>query len=83
MAVHTHDGGRLVNRPVDHDHVFHHQDDEAGLLTVTGVPAAVCDLCDEYWFDDAVGFALSRLLLEHRPGPGEIRSIRWPQAHAA
>jgi hypothetical protein len=82
MAVHKHDGGRLVDRPVDHDHVVHHQDGEAGLLTVTGVPAAVCDLCDEYWFDEEVGFALARLLREQRPGSGEIRSIDWLQAHA-
>jgi hypothetical protein len=83
MTHHAHDGGRLVNRPVDYDYVVHHQRADAGLLTVAGVPAAVCDLCDEYWFDDAVGFALSRLLTEHRPDPGEIRSIQWPHAHAA
>lgn len=83
MTLHTHDGGKLVNRRVDYDHVVHHPDGEAGLLTVTGVPAAVCDLCNEYWFDDAVGFALARLVGEHQPGPGEIRAIEWLQAHAA
>jgi hypothetical protein len=83
MTLHAHGGGRLVNRPVDYDYVVHHQHGEAGLLTVTGVPAVVCDLCDEYWLDDTVGFELSGFLAEHPPGPGEFRSIQWPQVQAA
>jgi hypothetical protein len=83
MTRHTHDDGQRVERRVDHDYVVHHADDEPGLLVVTGVPAAVCDVCDEYWFDDSVGFALSRLLQQHEPGPGDIRTIEWVRAHAA
>jgi hypothetical protein len=53
------------------------QDDEPGLLVVTGVLASACDICEEYWFDDSVGFGLSRLLHEHEPAPGELRTIEW------
>lgn len=65
MTRHTHDDGQLLERHVDYDHVVHHRDSEAGLLTVTGVPVSACDVCDEYWFSDAVGFALAGLLQEH------------------
>jgi hypothetical protein len=83
MTRHSHDNGHLVERAVDYDYVVHHADGEPGLLVVTGVPASVCDLCDEYWFDDAVGFELSRFLEESEPGPGEVRTIGWVEAHAA
>ena len=83
MTRHMHDEGQLAERRVDHDYVVHHADGEPGLLVVTRVPALVCDVCDEHWFDDTVGFALSRLLRENEPGPGEIRTIEWFEAHAA
>lgn len=83
MSRHAHDNGQLVERPVVYDHVVHHADDDPGLLVVTGVPASVCEVCDEYWFDEAVGFDLSRLLQEHEPGPGEVHTIGWVEAHAA
>jgi hypothetical protein len=77
MTRHTHDGGHLVDGFVDYDYVVHHPDAEPGLLVVTGVPAAVCRLCDEHWFDDAVGFDLSRTLRAHEPGPGQVRTVSW------
>jgi hypothetical protein len=83
MTRHTHDDGQLAPRHVDYDFVVHHSDDEPGLLVVTGVPAFACDICDEYWFDDSVGFGLSRLLHEHEPAPGEIRTIEWLRSNAA
>lgn len=83
MTRHDHDDGHLVDRSVDYDYVVHHPEAEPGLLVVTGVPAAVCDVCDEYWFDDAIGFELSRLLKDHEPGAGEVRTIGWVEARAA
>jgi hypothetical protein len=83
VTRHTHDDGEMVERRVDHDYVVHHPDAEPGLLVVTRVPALVCDVCDEHWFDEHVGFALSRLLQQPEPGPGEIRTIEWLEAHAA
>jgi hypothetical protein len=83
MTRHSHDDGQLVERHVDYDYVVHHADGEPGLLVVAGVPASVCELCDEYWFDAAVGFELARLLEESKPGPGEVRTMEWVEAHAA
>ena len=83
MTRHTHDDGQVVERPIDYDYVAHHADAEPGLLVITGVPAMVCTLCDEYWFDDTAGFELSRLAQESEPDPGEVRTIGWAGAHAA
>lgn len=83
MARHSHDDGQLVSRPVDYDYVVHHEDGEPGLLVVTDVPAEACLVCDEYWFDETVGFALSRLLQRHRPASGEMRTVSWVEADAA
>lgn len=83
MTHHAHDDGRVTERPIDYDHVVHRPDGTASLLVVTGVPASVCDVCDEYWFSEEIGFALARLLEEHEPDPGEIRRIDWTPAHAA
>lgn len=83
MTRHRHDDGELVRRSVDYDYVEHHQDAEPGLLVVTGVPADVCPACDEHWFDDETGFALSELIRENRPSPGEVRTVSWVGVHAA
>jgi hypothetical protein len=83
MTRHSHDDGELREGSVDYDHVVHRRNGMASLLVVTGVPASVCDVCDEYWFDEEVGFALARLLEEHEPAPGEVRRIDWSPAHAA
>ena len=83
MTRHAHDDGRLAEGLVEYDHVVHHDDGTASLLVVAGVPASVCDVCDEYWFDQEVGFALARLLEEQALGPGEIRRIEWSPAHSA
>lgn len=83
MTRHSHDEGRLVEDLVTYDHVVHHDDGTASLLVVTGVPASVCDVCDEYWFDEDVGFALARLLQDQTLEPSEVRRIDWSPAHAA
>lgn len=83
MTRHRHDNGELVRRPVDYDYVEHHDDADPGLLVVTGVPAEVCQACDEYWFDEETGLALADLIGEHRPAPGEVRTIAWVESSAA
>ncbi|MBW3578719.1 MAG: YgiT-type zinc finger protein [Actinobacteria bacterium] len=83
MTRHRHDNGELVRRPVEHDDVEHHQDADPGLLVVTGAPAQVCPACDEYWFDEETGLALAELIRQHRPAPGEVRTIAWVEVHAA
>ena len=83
MTRHGHDDGELVRRPVDYDYVEHHTDADPGLLVVTGVPADVCLPCDQHWFDEETGLALADLIREHRPAPGEVRTIAWVKTHAA
>jgi YgiT-type zinc finger domain-containing protein len=83
MTRHSHDDGRLAEGIVDYDYVVHREDGTASLLVVGGVPASICDVCDEYWFDEEVGFALVRLLEERTLEPGEVRRIEWSPAHAA
>ncbi len=73
----------MVSSPVDYDYVVRHDGDEPGLLVVTDVPAQICQICDEYWFDESVGFTLSQLLQQHEPGPGEARTVSWIEANAA
>ncbi len=83
MTKHQHDDGDLVRRTVDYEYVQHHEDAKPGLLVVHGVPADVCLACDEYWFDEETGFALTRVLAERAPGPGEVVTIDWGEAAAA
>ena len=83
MTRHSHDDGRLVAGSVDYDYVVHHSGDDPGLLVVTNVPAQVCPVCDEYWFEESVGFALSELLQHHAPDAGQMHTISWVAADAA
>lgn len=83
MTRHRHDDGQLVASSVDYDYVVHHDEGGPGLLVVTDVPAEVCPVCDEYWFDDSVGFALSQLIQRHSPAPGQVLTISWVEADAA
>jgi YgiT-type zinc finger domain-containing protein len=80
VTRHTHDDGELTRRAVDYEYVHHHERAEPGLLVVRGVPAEVCALCDEYWFDEDTGFALSRVLEEHAPASGRVD---WVEVQAA
>lgn len=83
MTRHSHDDGQLVASSVDYDYVVHHDEGDPGLLVVTDVPAEVCQVCDEYWFDESVGFALSQLIQRHAPAPGQVLTISWVEADAA
>jgi hypothetical protein len=46
---------------------------------VRGVPAEACVTCDEDWFDEETGFALSRILEEH--APAAARTVRSRRRH--
>ncbi|MFN2556549.1 MAG: YgiT-type zinc finger protein [Nitriliruptorales bacterium] len=83
MTRHLHDRGELVRRSVDYEYVQHHEGADPGLLVVRGVPADACLACDEYWFDEETGFALSRVLAAHAPGPGQVVTIDWVSTQAA
>ncbi len=83
MSRHTHDGGELTRRTVDHEYVLHHEHAEPGLLVVRGVPAEARVTCDEYWSDEDTGFALSRVLEEHGPAAGRVVTVDWVEVQAA
>ena len=83
MSRHTHDDGALSRRRVDYEYVLHHEHAEPGLLVVRGVPAEACATCDEYWFDEDTGFALSRVLEEHAPAAGRVVTVDWVEVQAA
>ena len=52
-------------------------------LVVRGVPADACVTCDEYWFDEDTGFALSRILEENEPAAGRVVTVDWVEVPAA
>jgi hypothetical protein len=84
VSTHTRDGGRVQRRVVDYEYVAHHgPEQDPGLLVVRGVPSEGCARCDEYWFDETVGFALSELLTTHEPQPGRVKVIDWVGTDAA
>ena len=83
MSRHTRDDGELIRRTVDYEYVHHHDGDQPGLLVVRGVPAEVCAVCDEYWFEEDIGFALSRVLEEHSPASGRVVTVNWVEVQAA
>ena len=83
MSRHTHDDGELIRRMVDYDYVHHHEGEQPGLLVVRGVPAEVCAVCDEYWFDEDIGFALSQVLEDHTPASGRVVTVDWVEVQAA
>lgn len=83
MTRHVHDGGQLIRRPVTYDYVEHYDDADPGLLVVDQVPADICVACDQFWFDEETGFVLARLIEQHRPAPGSVRTIAWLDHDAA
>ena len=58
-----------------------HTHDDGAL--VRGVPAEACATCDEYWFDEDTGSALSRVLEEHSPAAGRVVTVDWVEVQAA
>ena len=83
MSRHTHDDGELTRRTVDYEYVRHHEGGEPGLLVVRGLPAEVCVICYEFWFDEDTGFALSRILEVHAPAAGRVVTVDWLEVEAA
>jgi YgiT-type zinc finger domain-containing protein len=77
MTRHTHDDGVLAQQPGAYDYVEHYRGYRPGLLVIRDVPAEVCPVCDEFWFDEDTGFTLARLIGTHRSNPGTANMIDW------
>lgn len=82
MSVHF-DGGQLHRLPVTHEHVVEHDDGQVSAIVVRRVPALVCELCEESYYEPAVTDAVVELLKETAVAPGQAIAVDYPSADAA
>lgn len=78
-----HDGGRLCARSVTHRHVVEHEDGTVSAVAVRGVPALVCEICEEHYYEQEVTDAIVKLLRETDVAPGQAVAIEYSAADAA
>lgn len=78
-----HDGGRLDRIEVSHRHVIEHDDGSVSAVVIRGVPALVCDLCEETYYEPGVTATVVDLVENVKVGPGEAVAIDYPSADAA
>jgi YgiT-type zinc finger domain-containing protein len=79
--VHS-DGGRLRPATVTHQHVVEHDGGEVSAIVVRGVPALVCELCEEQYYEPAVTDAIVAILQQTRTAPGEAVTVDYRSADA-
>lgn len=78
-----HDGGRLRQSAVAHRHVVEHDDGTVSAILVRDVPALVCDLCEEVFYEPRVTDAVVRLLQQTDVAPGQAVAVDYAPAEAA
>jgi hypothetical protein len=78
-----HDGGRLRPHAVTHRHVVEHDDGTVSAIAVRGVPALVCELCEQHYYEPEVTDAIVTLLTNAEVAPGQAIAIDYAPAHAA
>lgn len=81
-ALH-HDGGRLRQSSVTHRHVVEHHDGTVSAIVVRDVPALVCDLCEEVYYEPCVTDAVVKLLEQTAVAPGHAVAVNYAPADAA
>jgi YgiT-type zinc finger domain-containing protein len=77
------DGGRLRRASTTHRHVTEHDDGHVSAIVVRGVPAIVCDLCEETYYEPAVTDAIVTIINETHVRPGEAIAVEFHTADAA
>jgi hypothetical protein len=77
------DGGRLQAAVVTHRHVIEHDDGQASAIVLRGVPARVCDLCEDAYYEESVTDALVSLIERTAVAPGQAVAVQFPAADAA
>jgi YgiT-type zinc finger domain-containing protein len=83
MSGETHfDGGRLRRSSTMHRHVIEHDDGRVSAIVVRGVPALVCDLCEETYYEPEVTDAVVAILNETEVAPGEAIAVEYRTAQA-
>ncbi len=78
-----HDGGRLRQSTVAHRHVVEHDDGTVSAIVIRDVPAFVCDLCEEAYYEPRVTDAVVRLLEQTDVAPGRAIAVDYAPADAA
>jgi YgiT-type zinc finger domain-containing protein len=77
------DGGRLQAALVTHRHVIEHDDGQVSAIVVRGVPARVCDVCEDAYYEEMVTDALVALIERTVVAPGQAVAVEFPTADAA
>ena len=77
------DGGRLRPSTVGHRHVIEHDDGQVSAVVVRGVPALVCEVCEDAFYEEAVTDAVVELLQQTVVAPGEAIAVDYRTADAA
>lgn len=78
-----HDGGRLRQSTVAHRHVVEHADGSVSAIVIRDVPALVCDLCEEAYYEPRVTDAVVHLLDQTEVAPGRAIAVDYAPADAA
>jgi len=77
------DGGRLLPSVTTHRHVIEHEDGRVSAIVVRGVPALVCDVCEDAYCEPEVTDAVATLIARTIVAPGEAVTIDYRTADAA
>lgn len=77
------DGGQLVETTTRHDHVEHHADGTVSAVSVSGVPARVCEQCGATFYDEAVGLAVAERVAASLPPPGRAVMVEFERSRVA
>ncbi len=78
-----HDGGRLRQAAVTHRHVVEHDDGSVSAIVVRDVPALVCDLCEEVFYEATVTDDVIGLLQRTEVARGRAVAVEFGPAEAA
>lgn len=73
-----HDGGRLRAGTVSHRHVVEHDDGTVSAVVVRGVPALVCELCEQTYYEPEVTDTIVELLQTVEVEAGQATAVDYP-----
>jgi YgiT-type zinc finger domain-containing protein len=83
MTVTHFDGGRLRSARVTHSHVVEHPDGEVTAIVVRDVPALVCELCEEHYYEPHVTESVVAVIEATTVVPGRAIAVQYPGAEGA
>jgi YgiT-type zinc finger domain-containing protein len=77
------DGGRLRRSSTTHRHVVEHDDGRVSAIVVRGVPALVCEVCEETYYEPDVTDAVVTIVTDTQVEPGQAIAVDYRTADAA